>query len=347
MSTVLIFGAGGTAGAKGLPVDKDFLRRSINLVRSYDFLPLALELLYPRGWLEQPLEDGWSNIDSQYNSPPSIPNELMGRILDLFEAKATDEAGLPAGAPQYYRAYWRERIGDPQRRSPAQYLFLFAGWELRQVICRIYGKPIPGGEEKYRDLLAEYAGRGPVSVIDFNYDVYLEEALGNQQWYYFPEPSPQRGATELLKPHGSLNWIHRRVWRPDEEIVAIRDVYPISSWGFGPGGFSQVSIIPMTRAKREFSPEEESETIRNRYGRIMRRCADVVGQAERICVVGYSFPPGDRYFQDLLRDVRRSRVTPVISVKYIGRDGSVPEWIARLREVFGITSDPEILLDGF
>jgi hypothetical protein len=323
MSTVLILGAGGTAGAKGLPVDRDFLQRSINLIRSYEFLPLALEFLYPEGWLNQRLEDAWSNIDSRFSSPLPISDELTDRILNILETKATDEDGLSAEMPRYYREYRKERIQDPQKRSPAQYLFLFAGWELRQAICRAYGQPIPGGQEKYRDLLAEYEARGPVSVIDFNYDVYLEEAMDTRQWFSYPEASPQRDAIEILKPHGSLNWIHRRVWEPDEEIVPTRDVYPASSWGFGPEGFSQASIIPMTRAKREFTSDEESETIRLRYGGIMRRCADVLMQAQHICVVGYSFPPGDRYFQDLLRKVQTGRVMPPVSAKYIQGQGDV------------------------
>jgi len=347
MSTVLILGAGATAGVKGLPVDKDFLQRSITLIRSFDFLPLALELVYPQGWLKQRLEDAWSSIDSQFNNPLPISNALMGRILMLFETKARDEAGLPAEVPRYYKKYWEDRIRDTQARSPAQYLFLFAGWELRQAICRAYGQPIPGGEGKYRNFLSEYARRGPVSVIDFNYDVYLEQALDTGQWFYYPDVSPRRDAIENLKPHGSLNWIHRKVWEPDEEIVPTRDVYPTPSWGFGPEGFSQASIIPMTRAKREFTSEEESKTVRLRYGGIMRRCAEVLTQAQVICIVGYSFPPGDVYFQDLLRNVRASRVAPPVSVKYIGRDGTVSEWTSTLREAFGIVDDPEILLNGF
>lgn len=292
------------------------------------------------------MEDAWSKIDAQYNLPPPISNELTSRILNLFEKKAADESGLPAEAPHYYKEYWQERIREPQKRSPAQYSFLFAGWELRQAICRVYGQAIPGGETKYRKLLAEYADRWPVSVIDFNYDLYYEEALGNEQWFYYREPS-SGDAIEILKPHGSLNWVHRKVWRPDEEIVVNRDgVYPVPSWGYGPEGFSQASIISMTRAKREFTRGEESEVIRCRYGKILRRCEDVLKQAQHICIVGYSFPLGDRYFQDVLRDVRTSRITPLRSLKYIGKDRTVP-WTTKLREVFGIAFDPEVRLDGF
>lgn len=347
MSTVFILGAGATAGAKGLPVDRDFLQRSSSTINSYDFLPLTLERLYGSCWFGQRLEDAWSKIDDQYNFPPQISDELTGHILKLFEKKVADESGPPAEAPRYYKEYWEERIREPQKRSVAQYLFLFAGWELRQAICRVYGRSITGGETKYRKLLAEYADRWPVSVIDFNYDLHYEEALGNNQWFYYPEPS-SGDSIEILKPHGSLNWVHRRVWRPDEEIVVNRDrVYPIPSWGNGPEGFSQASIIPMTCAKREFTPGEESEAIRCRYGNILRRCEDVLKEAQHISIVGYSFPPGDQHFQEVLCDVRTSRVTPLTSLKYIGLDGTVPQWTSKLREIFGITFDPEVKLDGF
>lgn len=347
MSTVFILGAGATAGAKRLPVDTNFLERSSNTVNSYDFLPMALERLYGSCWFGQRLEDAWSKIDDQYKSPPQISNELTGRILDLFEKKARDESDLPAEAPRYYKEYWQERIREPQKRSPAQYLFLFAGWELRQAICQVYGEVIPGGEEKYRNLRNEYVDLGPVSVIDFNYDLYYEEALGNEQWFYYPEPS-SGDAIEILKPHGSLNWVHRKVRRLDEEIVVNRDgVYPVFSWGYEPGGFSQASIIPMTRKKREFTPDEESEVIRCRYGKILRRCEDVLKLAQHICIVGYSFPEGDLHFRDVLRDVRTNRITPLRSLKYIGLDGTASQWVSRLQEIFGHTVDPEVKLDGF
>jgi len=349
MSTVFILGAGATAGTKGLPVDRDFLQKSSNVINSYYFLPSALDFLYSSSWFGQRLEEAWSKIDVQYNSPPSISSELTGRILKLFEKKATGESGPPTEERRYYKRYWQERIKEPQKRSPAQYLFLFAGWELRQAICRVYGQAIAGGEAKYRELLTEYADRRPVSVIDFNYDLYFEEALNNQQWFYYPEPSPG-DAMEILKPHGSLNWVHRNVWRQDEEIVVNRDgVFPVASWGWGLEGFSQASIIPMARAKREFTPNEESRAIRCRYGKILHRCEDVLKQAQHICVVGYSFPPGDQHFKDILYDVRTGRVTPLRNLKYISKDSkdSTGSWTAKLRKVFGVTFDPEVRLDGF
>jgi len=348
MSTVLILGAGATAGAKGLPVDMDFLQRSSNVINSYDFLPVALGCLYESTWVNRRLEDAWSGIDARYNSPPPNSTELKDRVLGVFQKKAADEAGLPDQAPRYYNEYWEQWwIRDPNKLSPAQYLYLFAGWELRQAICLVYGQAILGAETKYRERLAEYADRGPVFVIDFNHDLYLEEALGSHRWFYYPDASPGGDAVEILKPHGSLNWVHQKVGRQDEEIVAIRDVYPTPSWGYGPEGLSQASIIPMTRAKREFTADEESEAIRSRYGRILQRCEDVLRRAQHICIIGYSFPTGDRYFQDVLRDVRTSRVTPLISLKYIGRGGTIQQWTTKLREVFGGTLDPKFHLEGF
>lgn len=340
---MFILGAGATAGAKGLPVDKGFLRHSRNIIESYDFLPVALNVLHGSDWGERRLEDVWSEIDALYNSPPSISRDLSDRILGLFQARAEDEAGLPAGAPRYYQVYWQE----VHKRPPQQYLFLFAGWELRQAICQIYGQVILSGEEKHRALLAGYDDRGRTPVIDFNYDIYLEEALGKDRWFYYPD-APMGDGIEILKPHGSLNWVHRRVWEPGEEIVVNGNgVYSTASWGYGPEGFSQASLIPMARAKREFTPGEESEAIRSRYGKILRRCADVLRQAEHICVVGYSFPAGDLHFQELLDDVRTSRGDALKSLKYIGLDGTVPQWTGKLRDVFGIAFDPEVRVDGF
>lgn len=347
MSTVFILGAGATAGAKGLPVDKDFFQRSSNIISGFDFLPVAGEYLYGSNWVTQRLEELWSRIDTAYNLPPSISNGLTDRVLKLFQKRAQDETGLPAEAPRYYETYWQERIAHPSMPSVARYLFLFAGWELRKAICRVYGQANRGGETKYQELLAEYAGRGPISVIDFNYDVYLEEAWGNDACFYYADPSPGQDAVEILKPHGSLNWIHQKVWSPYEEIVVAKEIYPIPSWGYGPGGFSQASIIPMARAKREFTPNEESEAIRSRYGGILRRCEDVLRQAQHICIVGYSFPPGDQHFQGVLSDVGTNRATPLLTLKHIGLDGTVQEWTTKLREIFGITFDPEVRLDGF
>ena len=128
---VVIFGAGASrAGDQSLPLDRDFLELQVKEVEGRPFLHKALEILYGAHWKYESLENAWSEIDNNYNNPKVTLNTSDVRwIFDHLEQLADKEE---SPSVKYYRWYQESH----HRFSPARYLFIFAGWELRNLVTR-------------------------------------------------------------------------------------------------------------------------------------------------------------------------------------------------------------------
>jgi hypothetical protein len=173
--------------------------------------------------------------------------------------------------------------------------------------------------ETYRNF-AEFAGRehDDVCVITFNYDCILDYALGSNTLivnYGLPDSAAPTGRSiELLKLHGSLNWMSS----PSGNAIHVEPLEPVGTRltgvtvsGSHPGpltatmAHSEIArrgikdddrdqwepvIVPPTWSKAEHH---------RRLASVWRLAADRMAEAENIVVVGYSLPPTDEFFRYL------------------------------------------------
>jgi hypothetical protein len=143
------------------------------------------------------------------------------------------------------------------------------------------------------------------TIITFNYDLVCEHALlrlGVQPNYHLrsdslsgPEVQPARKAIDVLKLHGSANW---GICTNCNRIEILPEKLTDDPWGFRnlvrprcQANAYQLLMIPPSWDKSEYK-----EIISG----VWAKALEELRQATRICVVGYSMPDADAFFQYLL-----------------------------------------------
>jgi hypothetical protein len=181
------------------------------------------------------------------------------------------------------------------------------------------------------------------AIISFNWDTVAETVFTTmlgRELVQAPHPSGHSGV-RLIKPHGSLSWIHRHdapvVFRegsrPILQAMASRDIFQRS------GGFAQPLILGAVPIKSELLAEIQKsqaslhETVADQW----REAIDVISRADAIEVVGYRFPPEDGYGRFLLCEALRRRphgaLLPVLGYFSLERDRGKFE--QAFRDIFG------------
>ena len=153
-----------------------------------------------------------------------------------------------------------------------------------------------------------------ISIVTFNYDLCLDWAFhlaGLRPDYRLPNDGPNdRGAVDVLKLHGSLNWarcencgiIPKRLDELDRSILqpgpdgnarlTVADKIAFQTCTKCLKSFSREPVIvPPTWNKGGFS----SSSMKTVWGSAARHLAE----AEYIVIVGYSVPPTDHFFHYL------------------------------------------------
>jgi len=132
-------------------------------------------------------------------------------------------------------------------------------------------------------------------VITFNYDLLLEQALdrlgipfcyglGRDNVTYDSTarsvPEPAGGSLLILKLHGSLNWFQRE----DHSLVVV------GSYDDAIAASGHPYLVPPTWEKTVSGPART----------LWQLALQVLTEASRLIVVGFSFRPGDAHFKYLL-----------------------------------------------
>jgi hypothetical protein len=72
--------------------------------------------------------------------------------------------------------------------------------------------------------------------------------------------------------------------------------------------FEQVAIIPPMQLKGALNnPETQAALTTHLFGKIWKSVADALVDADRVFIIGYSFPSTDHHFQPLLRLLNAKR----------------------------------------
>jgi hypothetical protein len=140
------------------------------------------------------------------------------------------------------------------------------------------------------------------TVITFNYDLVLDDALGrvgSKPGYElanasFDEPSGNDPEVPLLKLHGSTNWavcecgqIHvlGQKATSDPDLFRSRPCVNCGKIGL------RLLLVPPSWDKSEYSRVMQP---------VWKRAVEALKSATRICVIGYSMPEADAFFKFLL-----------------------------------------------
>lgn len=343
--TVIIFGAGASKATHDLPVDANFLSTYAGEVRNDFFLQLALDKIFgASNWISEGLENAWTEIDDNYNQPKVVLTTMeIKDVLREFEKRAEVEESRPF--PRYYWTYFHR---DRRSRTPYNYLFLFAGWELRKLMLKFLNVSLrPERVQPYRHLFERVRQEDEsFSTVSLNYDRLAEQALEAYHYYPFQEGTGH----EVLKPHGSLNWKHViPTGRPDS--IEVIGALSVEDLGYDEdGSLIQHSIIGLVRTKREFGPSEESSAIRYYYPRILDRSVTLLTAAESIYIIGYSFPLGDTHLRIILHNLRQRRTEPYKMIIYVVKDNDNNKQLHKTK-VGRLFDTPEhkieVLTEGF
>lgn len=358
---LIILGAGAsTAVTNGaFPTDDKFLQRIQDRGkqdRPYlnpKVIQLALQYIgvNPEEWVSRSFEEAWSAIDDAYNNPDWLPpkEDILAHFrqeqIDLTELEITNRE----------RRYYSRRV---RKGATAEELFTNAGWECQQGALGAL-REIPNNADlsKFFDRIPFLKERASdCAVISFNYDLLLETACGNANIPFVDYPldydpikalvNPKESLI-LLKPHGSLNWVRRDSERNAISIKRQADALELLQTGYDTliaSDLVQPMIIGLRR-KGEHEPKAETDTVLELFRAIDEACAQLIAAARKIFIVGYRFPPADRYFRRLLMNAQNARERPLGRVDFIGLGGEEEHWVRLLRHLFWTSSNTEVSID--
>ncbi len=109
------------------------------------------------------------------------------------------------------------------------------------------------------------------------------------------------------------------------------------------------NLVVGLREKTEHTWAEPADAIREHFQRILDACEVALREAQRVFVVGYSFPEPDTTFLDVVAKACASRADRSLSVVVIdrARPWGARRQRARLREFLGPTARIDYCPHGF
>lgn len=332
---VLILGAGASFATHHVPIANLALKKWEREIRErYRLLAFAMEKWVGPYWTNENLEKAWTQIDVAYKErAQKAPRFKMSDLTDSDRRRvwqlAFETQKIERGEVNYYRTQieWAQH-----GHSSEEFLSVVAGWELRLLIQQTFAVPVKQDScNPYRQLIQKLK---PTAVISFNYDTFFEQCH-KEGWTYVPILTATSPVL-VLKPHGSVNWVHRKPRRSGlTEQIYLDFPLRAENMGYGATWFTQNLVIGL-REKIEHTETEESSLLRTFFGEILRACEQVLTQAEKIWIVGYSFAPADTTFLEILgRCVARREREQLPSLGVIDK-GSPDRLLSRVREIFDV-----------
>ncbi|HWQ69046.1 MAG TPA: SIR2 family protein [Patescibacteria group bacterium] len=323
-NTVVILGTGATIGSgytrcgQRLPGDRGFFGNPMVQKRLGDYPALDVMLnlfreVHGSDLASVGLEEVWTFLEFCSNGPYKdsydLNNEKQEWLKRIRTSKRNDE--------HCRCGKFRAAGGIPPDLGSID-MSLLAGWDLRCLVSETYrGIESPGVLPNYQKLMDTYGipQAEPTVFISLNYDTVLEQALAgftsNPYPWFYPhiDTSEHRDSkgVQVLKPHGSLNW--RQTGNiPAVSISTDYSLQPVSNVSTDDNIFEQVAITPPTQLKGALNiPETQAALTTDLFGKIWKSVADALVDADRVFIIGYSFPSTDHHFRTLLRLLNAKR----------------------------------------
>jgi hypothetical protein len=263
------------------------------------------------------------------------------------------------------RGFLKEEVIEGAAEFDAAFLQHSLESFIYELLMTVTGRELKGNEDLYDKLLKKTDKDD--SFLTFNYDLQIDRAFErtfgwspetgygftfkkifrtDESWH---EPSNKKVEPTLLKLHGSLNWlyssgyIHRPPSTLDFDNKYAGQHYLAEPLYRFPGGTAfgmqpsvlddgveiilQLNIVPPTLRKQLFR-ESETEPLRD----VWTLARQSLSKAERIAVIGYSFPATDFHAEWLLRTSVQKNQHEKIDLVLVNPNRTVRQ---RLRTMLG------------
>jgi hypothetical protein len=297
--TVFILGAGASMQA-GVPLMKGFLNKTRDVVDSSDDVGLKADLTLVTK-ARTKLEAAVARVSSNLGN--------LEELLGLFEMG--DIVGSMLG------------MTDEERPKlvPALTRLITATIEGSLVYHHSGDGITPAPHSTHAGFarlvrsLTEKESPSSVAIITLNWDCAIELALHQDSvryTYCLPSDSSALGV-KVLKLHGSINWQECRVQgKGGAEIHVVRVEDYVSRPRRSGGQFaSETEVLPLSREAGRLpgagsqgplivAPSWTKTAAQKLLEPVWKEAAGELSSASRIYIIGYSLPPTDRFFRDLL-----------------------------------------------
>ena len=152
-----------------------------------------------------------------------------------------------------------------------------------------------------------------VAVITFNYDIGIDFALaarGLHPNYHLGNGTPKKRqeTVDLLKLHGSLNWVQSA--ESDPRHITPYEMNDLISTLAYEGEHSSITLPVFSHFATEahlgschpipfiVPPTDAKIVFREQIAPVWQRAADHLAEATTVIVIVYSIPPTDQFFRD-------------------------------------------------
>jgi len=323
-NTVVILGTGATIGSgytrcgKSLPGDQEFFGHTVvqALLKSGNYFALDAMLdtfrrIYGDALTYVSLEEVWTFLEFS-------AIDLYKPLMDLTEERSDwlKKIQKPESHSDDEHCLCKQYRKDSTIPTPADIdLHLLAGWDLRRLLCQVYGEIVSPEKNCYELLIERYKlvkDSSTTTFISLNYDTILEQELtrADLPWHYLHVQTDQPRAESgirILKPHGSFNWL----FKGNEPSVNISTDYrltPVMHHSCTINRFKEAMIIPPTQLKQAINvPKTQSQVTSDLLSKIWQSTSDALADASRVFIIGYSFPATDHHLRTLFHQIRHTR----------------------------------------
>ena len=344
MKTLVILGAGCSFGLAGIPTDATFIESCQEDIEKTHYLKEAFHKLYIRDeiynedfWIKERLEVCWNEIDENFVKPKII---LKSEDIDKWFNKLIKLAREEKSEYKYFHQFFYR---EAPFKSPYQYLFDFALWELQKIViakCNPeFSKEISHKYKKLIDKIKSIA-ESNLQYISFNYDILLEKAL--DKFYYRGIDRPvNNDAVAVLKPHGSINWLERS--DVCEKIINKVDAISINEVGYKNNILHKHSIVGLVGDKgaaglrKAFGPAHYYELALQEVTRLIR-------ESRKLIIIGYSLPITDSSVIRAILDSKPRGLKEVILVTKPNRPDEIDVLTNKIYAMLGLDKSTKITI---
>ena len=297
MKTVFILGAGASQAA-GAPLMFDFMDRASRIQR--------------RG------ESGWAK-DSF-----ACVNDARKKLQVAYAKSSVDLDNIENLFSTFEMASLIGRLSDLPREVveglPGHLRFMIMRSLEKTILYPINGDAriiaVPKYYDAFAQLIVELSKMrdvGPIAVINFNYDLCLDYALGlagKTPYYSLESHEPQHDSIHLMKVHGSLNW-SKTAASPGFEISRLKTLDMKTYWDRL--GLDKPAERPIDTMELMFGPDRWGEKLhpvplivpptwnkgwyQEMLKPVWKAASAALSSAENVFVIGYSLPPADQFFR--------------------------------------------------
>lgn len=312
-------------GGKRLPGDRGFFGNDTVKAQLPNYYALNIMLdvfreVHGGNLASVGLEEVWTFLEF-------ISKEVYKPLIDLTKERERWLSEIRKPESQRDDEHWLTGFYRQDQSIPTDMesidMSLLAGWDLRRLLCFVYGGGVmpSNGKNVYELLLKKY-GIQPnnyTTIISLNYDLILEDALtcAKIPWYY-PHINTiagrKRDGIQIIKPHGSLNWLFSGN-KPPVSITTDYGLAPVTHHSISGNQFKEALIIPPTQLKQAINiGETQTKEMQNLLSKLWEGMANALittynatPETTQVFIIGYSFPPTDHHLRTFFYQLNHKR----------------------------------------